>query len=161
MSYVLPYGVECSETDMMLMPGCALCEIRFLLLTCHFKLETSEWSLDPLEPSPRLMAPFPARKKSNSSNNGQNREIARTLFQSTEPGTCAEPLLPDPLDKLLPHAFSVVHHVPVVSSEKSVSTAPSRISSVSKWYTTRHSKQGRDTLKLMAVTVPKENIKGS
>ena len=146
---------------MMSMPGRALCEIRFPLLTCHFKLETSEWSLDPLEPSPRLMAPFPARKKCNSSNNGKSREIARALFQSTEPGTCAEPLLPDPLDKLLPHAFSVVHHAPVVSSEKSVSTAPSRISSVSKWYTTRHSKQGRDTLKLMAVTVPKENVKGS
>ena len=28
-------------------PGRALCEIRFLLLTCSFKLETSKWSLEP------------------------------------------------------------------------------------------------------------------
>ena len=28
-------------------PGCALCEIRFLLLMVFFKLEMSEWSLEP------------------------------------------------------------------------------------------------------------------
>ena len=41
---------------------------------------------NPLQPSSRPVAPSPARKKSKSSN-GENRGIARALFQSTEPGT--------------------------------------------------------------------------
>ena len=35
------------EAMRMLMPECTLCKIRFLLLTHFFKLETSEWSLEP------------------------------------------------------------------------------------------------------------------
>ena len=59
----------------------------------------------PLQPSPCLVAPSPARKKSKSSN-GENKRKARALFQSI--GTRAEPLLPYPLDKPLPHALSCI-----------------------------------------------------
>ena len=68
----------------------------------------------PLQPSLRPVAPSPARKKAKSSN-GENRGIARALFQPTEPGTRAETLLPGPLDEPLPHVLSVVHHAPVIS----------------------------------------------
>ena len=67
-----------------------------------------------LQPSPRLVVPSPARKKAKSSD-GENREIARALFQPTEPGTRAETLLPDTLDEPLPHVLSVVHHASVIS----------------------------------------------
>ena len=68
----------------------------------------------PLQPSPRLVVPSPARKKAKSSD-GENRGIARALFQPTEPGTRAETLLPDTLDEPLPHALAVVHHASVIS----------------------------------------------
>ena len=68
----------------------------------------------PLQPSPRPVAPSPARKKAKSSN-GEKRGIARTLSQLTEPGTRAETLLPDTLDEPLPHVLSVVHHASVIS----------------------------------------------
>ena len=80
----------------------------------------------PLQPSPHPVATSLGSKKSKNSN-GENRGIAGALFQSTESGTSAEPLLFDPLDESLPNALSVVHHAPVISPENTVSTAPSRI----------------------------------
>ena len=46
MSHVLPYGVEHSTEDVDARTR-TLRNIRFLLLTRSFKLETSEWSLEP------------------------------------------------------------------------------------------------------------------
>ena len=75
----------------------------------------------PLQPSPRPVAPSPARKKAKSSN-GEKRGIARTLSQLTEPGTRAETLLPDTLDEPLPHVLSACSAS--CFSHFSISTAP-------------------------------------
>ena len=61
MPHVLPYGVERSTEDVDARTR-TLRNIRFLLLTRSFKLETSEWSLEPTKTSPRPVALSPARK---------------------------------------------------------------------------------------------------
>ena len=63
MPHVLPYGVERLTEDVDASTH-TLQNIRFLLLTRSFKLETSEWSLSsPLKPSPRPVAPSPVSER--------------------------------------------------------------------------------------------------
>jgi len=72
-SHVLPYGVERSTEDVDARTR-TLRNIRFLLLTRSFKLETSEWSLEPTKTLSTSGGSISSQKESTASERHSMRD---------------------------------------------------------------------------------------